>query len=68
MDRIKQAGVRPDLTMINTAVKACCLAGAMEEAEELVESMKVCYRRAFGFVASPETRQDWFCLFYDVCM
>jgi len=41
MDRIKQAGVRPDLTMINTAVKACCLAGAMEEAEELLDSMKV---------------------------
>jgi hypothetical protein len=41
MDRIRRAGLRPDLTTFNTAVKACSLAGAMDEAEQLGSSMKV---------------------------
>ena len=29
--------IRPDLTMMNAAIKACCLGGAMDTAEELAE-------------------------------
>ena len=41
MDRIQQAGLQPDLTTMNTAVKACCLSGQLDEAEKLVSSLKV---------------------------
>lgn len=37
---MKQTGVKPDLTMVNAAIKACCLGGAMEEAEELASTLR----------------------------
>jgi hypothetical protein len=37
MDDMRAQGLKPDLTMVNAGIKACCLGGAMEEAEELAE-------------------------------
>jgi hypothetical protein len=31
---------QPDRTMVNTAIKACCLAGAMDEAELLAQTLR----------------------------
>ena len=40
MDRMRRTGIRPDLTMVNAAIKACSLAGAMDEAEVLAEELR----------------------------
>eukprot|EP00607_Mallomonas_marina_P005775 CAMPEP_0182437520 /NCGR_PEP_ID=MMETSP1167-20130531/85101_1 /TAXON_ID=2988 /ORGANISM="Mallomonas Sp, Strain CCMP3275" /LENGTH=399 /DNA_ID=CAMNT_0024630465 /DNA_START=774 /DNA_END=1970 /DNA_ORIENTATION=- len=39
MRRMRDTGIQPDLTMVNSAIKACCLGGAMEEAEQFAESL-----------------------------
>lgn len=41
MDKMKNVwGMKPDLTMVNAAIKACSLSGAMEEAEGLAQSLR----------------------------
>jgi pentatricopeptide repeat protein len=34
---VKKLNMKPDLTMTNAAIKACCFAGAMDEAEKLAQ-------------------------------
>ena len=33
-------GMKPDLTMVNAAIKACSLAGAMDDAETLAQTLR----------------------------
>lgn len=40
MDRMKKNGMRPDLTMVNAAIKACCLGGALDDAENLASTLR----------------------------
>ena len=40
MDRMKKNGMKPDLTMVNAAIKACCLGGAMDDAEDLAGTLR----------------------------
>lgn len=37
MNRMEEFGVTPDVAMINTAVKSCAMAGAMDEAEQFAK-------------------------------
>jgi len=37
MTKMRELGITPDNALINSAIKACCLNGAVDEAEQLAQ-------------------------------